>query len=128
MSTKARSDAIHRARRALDEIGLSIEYDRDAGTSEGHDDVRRGLDAMASTLWELGDLDLDLDAEPLDRILAEMGEDKPIVEMAAELIDLLGRVTYTGLSQEDAEQAEELRGELYGALSTLLDEIAAEEP
>lgn len=62
----------------------------------------------------------ELDGEPLDRILAEMGEDKELVERAAELIERIGRSSYTGLSQEDAETAEELRGELYDDLLQVL--------
>jgi hypothetical protein len=69
---------------------------------------------------DLAEIDLDLGAEPLDRILAEIGVGKTTVETAAELIERLGRSTYTGLSKDDAEAAEELRGELYDDLSSLL--------
>jgi len=122
MSAASRRDRemTDRAQRAIDKIAFTIDYDEDSGTSEGEKDVAHGLDAVASVLVELANLAPDLDGEPLDRILAEMGEDKQRVEAAAELIERIGRSSYTGLSREDAEAAEELRGALCEDLVVIL--------
>jgi hypothetical protein len=117
-SSRAGEEALDLARRALEEIAITIDYDDRDGTSSGEKEVLRGLDAVASALTELAGLDLE--AEPLDRVLAEMGAGEAMVETAAELVERLGRSSYTGLSKEDAEAAEDLRGELYDGLSNLV--------
>jgi hypothetical protein len=112
--------AMTRARDALRSISIIIDYDEDEG-STGEVNVEHGLDAMASALSDLKGLDLG--AAPLDKVLAEAGEDKELIEMTAELIERIGRRSYTGISREDAEVAEDLRGQVYDALGEILQRL-----
>ncbi|NUQ79248.1 MAG: hypothetical protein HUU21_37540 [Polyangiaceae bacterium] len=109
-------------------IGLlnysTIKYDDVYGNVEGDDDVRYGLDAMASALtkWR------NLDPGPLDEVLAELGCDDAVVETAARLIELVGRTQYLGgLDYDEVREAEDLRENLVETLDALLNRLDAEE-
>ncbi len=112
------------ARAALDEIGVEIEYDKMVGASSGEDIVLVGLDHMASALIDLAEADID--GVSLDAVLAELGQRDEVVERAAGLIQVLGRMSYDQLSEEDAREAEELRVLLYDDLDTLIETLAKE--
>jgi hypothetical protein len=116
-------DPMTRARSALKLVAIEIAYVDES--TEGEDVVGRGLNAMASALADLKGLNLG--AAPLDMVLAEMGESDDLVKIAAELIELIGQASYTGLSREDAGTAEDHRGLLYDALEELMDKHAAEQ-
>jgi len=108
-------------RAALREIGVTIDYDERYGTSSGEDIVLTGLDYMASALVDL--TGVDIDGVSLDAVLAEIGAPDELVEQVAELIKVLGRMSYGMLAKEDASEAEELRGPLYDALDAFIDEL-----
>jgi hypothetical protein len=115
-----------RAREALALVAIEIEYDEFTETTDGEEIVMRGLSTVATALSRLKGLDLE--GAPLDMVLAEIGADKEIIEAAAELIEMIGRTSYTGgLSSEQVEVAEELRGFLYDRLDELLSEIEEEQ-
>lgn len=113
-------------RAALREIGVTIDYDERYGTSSGEDIVLTGLDHMASALVDL--TRVDIDGMSLDAVLAEIGAPDALVERAAELIKVLGRMSYGVLAKEDASEAEDLRGPLYDDLdafiNAFIDELA----
>jgi hypothetical protein len=105
-------------------LGSPIKHDEVYGEVEGAEDVRYGLDAMASALTEWKDLD----AGPLDEVLAELDCDDTLVETAARLIELLGRATYEEtLGYDDVRKAEGLRERLVEALDDLLTQLKVEE-
>lgn len=124
MKKKREQSPLAHAREALDEIGVTIEYDERHGTSSSEDTVLMGLDHMASALIDLGELDID--GVSLDAVLAEIGEEDEVVERAADLIEVLGRMSYEGISEEDAEEAEELRSLLHDDLDTLIAKLSRE--
>lgn len=123
MSRRSRSEAMARARKAHELLATPIEYDEHTATSEGHDTVERGLEIMAAALSEMNGLDLG--SAPLDRVLAEVGEGVELVEMAAQLIERIGRASYSQLSRDDVDEAEELRRQLYDAVAAVLDALEA---
>ena len=113
-----------RAWSAMGLLDSPIRYDEIYGQSEGDEDVRYGLDAMASALSEWKELE----AVSLDEVLAELGQDDTLVEAVARLAELVGRASYLGgLAYEDVKQAEQLRESLVEALDDLLNQLQEEE-
>lgn len=128
MTTRRRTteSPLQRARSALYLLGESIGWDDMQGESTGVEYVGTGLDAMATALKDLRKLDLG--KAPLDEVLAHLGVEDSLVETAAELIELVGKVGYAGgLSEEDVDAAERCREELCDALDNLLTELEEEQ-
>jgi hypothetical protein len=100
-------------------------WDEETGASEGEEQVRLGLDALASALNEWRDLGL-AGAAPLDEVLAVMGVPDDLVDEAGQLIDLIARSPYEeGLGRAEVEEAEDLRQSLAEGLDALLSELEA---
>lgn len=126
VSKKSPRDPADEALSALNLIDETIEYDDIVGKVDGAEEVRVGLDAMASALetW----LELDMDGAPLDQVLAELNEDGHVIEAAARLNALVARASYAGgLGKEGAREAEELRGTLYDELGDLIEKLREQE-
>ena len=127
MTTRRRTteSPLQRAWSALHRMEEPIQWDEIRGQVIGAEDVEAGLDALATALSKLKGLNLG--AAPLDQVLAEMGEDD-LVEAATELIQLVGRATYTGgPSREEIEPAETCRDRLCNALDNLLTKLEEEQ-
>ncbi len=123
---KTTERALDRAWSALGRMGEPIQRDEIRGELTGAEDVEAGLDAMATALSDLKELDLG--AAPLDEVLAEIGAEDDLIETTAQLINLVGRANYAGgLSREDIATAESCREELLAALDDLLNELKAEQ-
>jgi len=110
----------HDAWSAMGLLESTIKHDEVNGDVAGDEDIRYGLDAMASALTEWKNLN----PGPLDEVLAELGCDDNLVETTARLIELVGRAPYEGgLDYNEVREAEGLRARLVEALNGLLSQL-----
>ncbi len=108
---------------ALGRLGRPMVWDPKEARIEGFEEVRVGLDVLASALVEWQALDL-RGAKPLDEVLAELQADDGIVERAARLVDLVGRASYPGrIGAAESEEAERLRASLRGDLDAFVHRL-----
>lgn len=106
---------------ALGLLDTSIRYDSIIGRVVGNEEVTVALDALASALasWQgLGN-----HCASLDEVLAEMGEDDALIELAAQLSETMVRAGYGGLEWEETGGAERAREQLATKLEALIQRL-----